>query len=110
MTTEERLEKLERELARAKRRNRHLLAFALMAAGLAVVTAAWIGTPAKVSAETGARAPKVVRATGFVLEDADGEVRATLTAFKEGSALRLFDENTNVRAALGVAKDGSRLL
>lgn len=78
MDIEVRLERLERELARAKRRNRHILVFALVAAGVAVVAAAWIATPGKVLAENGAKAPTVVRASEFILEDADGKVRARL--------------------------------
>ena len=109
MTIEERLEKLEQELARAKRRNRHLLVFALVAAGVAVLAAAWIGTPGKVLAENGAKAPNVVRANGFILEDADGKSRATLVASKDGPALRLFDENGKVRATLTALKDGPGL-
>jgi hypothetical protein len=109
MTIEERLANLERELARAKRRNRHLLVFALVAGGAAVVAAAWIGTPGKVLAESGAKAPNVVRANQFILEDADGRLRAELSVFMSGSVLRLYDENRKRRAGLDVDKDGATL-
>lgn len=105
MTTEERLESLERELAHVKRHNRRLVVFALVAAGVAVVAAAWIGTPGKVLAESGAKALKVVRANEFILEDADGKVRATLGVDKDGSGLRLRDENGQIRAGLYVSAD-----
>jgi hypothetical protein len=132
MNTEERLANLERELAQVKRRNRHLLLFAFVAAGVAVVAAAWIGTPGNVLAENGAKAPNVVRANEFILEDADGKGRATLSVLSDGPALRLanakgkicavlsvtkdtpklglIDENGKVRAALGATKDGAVLV
>jgi len=116
MIIEERLANLEallplveRELARVKRRNRRVLVFALVAAGVAVVAVAWIGMPGKVLAESGAKAPNVVRANGFVLEDADGKVRAMLAVTKDGPILYLDDENGKPRIALGIYKDGPRL-
>jgi len=105
MNTEERLANLERELARAKRRNRRLVVFALVAAGVAVVAAAWIGAPRKVLAESGAKATNVIRASEFILEDADGNVRASLGISKDGSGLSLYDENGKTRVALGISKD-----
>jgi hypothetical protein len=109
MNTEERLANLERELANVKRRNRRLILLALVGAGAALVAAAWIGTPGKVLAETGAKAPNVVRANEFILEDAKGKTRATLVAAKDGPALRLLDENGNVRATLTALKEGPGL-
>jgi len=76
MNTEERLANLERELAHVKRHNRRLLVAALLVAGAAVAASAWIGTPGKVLAENGAKAPNVLRASEFIVEDADGTVRA----------------------------------
>ena len=51
MTTEERLEKLEQELARAKRRNRWLLAGAVLCLG--IVALAWAFGPVKALAQAG---------------------------------------------------------
>ena len=103
MTIEERLANLEWELAHVKRRNRRLLVAALLVAGAAVVAAAWIGMPGKVLAESGAKAPNVVRASKFILEDADGKVRALLT-LNDGPALYFYDENGKLRAGLGALK------
>jgi hypothetical protein len=89
MTTEERLENLERELARAKRRNRWLLA----AGGLAF--GAWLlaGTlePRTAGAQAAGAAVNEVRAKAFVLVDDAGKPRAVLSVNAVGPALDLFD-------------------
>jgi len=115
MNTEERLANLEallplveRELAQLKRRNRRLLVFTLVAAGVTVVAAAWIGTPANVLAESAAKAPNVIRANGFILEDADGKVRAKLAVEKDGPRLDLYDENGKRGAGLGPTTAGAQ--
>ena len=99
MTTEERLEAIEQELARTKRRSRWLWG----AVGL--VVAVWIiGTVAFGGA-------KEIRASRFVLEDENGKDRAALEAAKAwfGSRLAMFDENGKDRAVLGMTENGSRL-
>ena len=78
MTTEERLEKLEQELARANRRNRWLMAVVVLA-----VVGAWIGLDMYADhsrrPSPGSRhLPKVIRANEFILEDVDGKTRAGL--------------------------------
>jgi len=109
MTTEERLENLEKELARAKRRNRLLLAAVMLGAGAVILAAAWIGTPEKVLAENAAKAPTILRANGFILEDENGKSHAIMSATKDGPALWMFDENGVPRAGLSLLKDEPRL-
>ncbi|HUX02850.1 MAG TPA: hypothetical protein VMY35_17955 [Phycisphaerae bacterium] len=107
MTTEERLEKVERELARAKRRNRWQAAFI----GLAVVglILAWTLTkiaPA-VQSQEDAEATKpvqVIRATAFVLVDDEGRERGKLEMLKNGPELRLIDANGESRIMLSTYK------
>ena len=93
MTTEERLEKLERELAAAKRR---ILCLPVVV-GLAVVGAglAWVSA-----------VPKVIRANEFILEDADGKSRITLALTELGAGLVLSDENGKIRATLALTELG----
>jgi hypothetical protein len=116
MNTEERLANLEallplveRELAHVKRRNRRVLIAALVAAGVTLVAASWIGTPGKVLAENGAKAAHLVSANIFILEDANGKCRAMLSAFEDGPMLRLLDENSKTRVSLRLFKDGPGL-
>jgi hypothetical protein len=93
MTTEERLEKLEMELARAKRRNRLLLATVVITAAVAMTAGI-------------DRRENIVSANGFALVDESGKVRAVLGVDKDGPKLVLSDENDTARVTLGVNKDG----
>ncbi len=93
MTTEERLETLERELARAKRRNRRLPAAARLVAGAFALVC-------------------IVAAAGcnsFVLVDENGKPRIMLAVIKAGPVLSLIDENGEDRAILVVGKHGPKL-
>jgi hypothetical protein len=109
MTTEERLEKLERELAVAKRCNRRLLTFVAMTiGGLALVWTLTKTTSAAYAQEVEA-VQKVVRANSFALVDENGKTRAMLGTTKDGTMLSLLDENGVLRAGLGVLKNGSEL-
>jgi hypothetical protein len=105
MDTEERLEKLERELLAEKRRTRRVLA----AVGLGVVgvlALTW-GTITPTAQAQGANTgPKVIRATQFILEDETGKDRAMLVVSKDGPGLTLYDENGQTRAVLSADKDG----
>ena len=106
MGTEERLEKLERELLAEKRRNRWLLA----AVGLGVVGVglAWTLTTITPTAQAqGANTgPKVIRATQFILEGETGKLRVVLRVFKDGLMLSPCDETGKPRAMLVVRKAG----
>jgi hypothetical protein len=112
MTIEERLEVLERELGRAKHRNRWLLA--AVGVAVAVLTLAWTwnkNTPAAQAQVAPPGAPgKVIRANEFILEDADGKTRAILSVGEAGPGLLLIDEKGKPRAMLNVNKDGPRLI
>lgn len=109
MTAEERLEMVEKELARVKRNNHYLMAFS----GLVVLTLVL----ARVLAEGGTTAQaqgkpidrRVVRANEFILEDEKGEERAKLVIAKDGPQLALFDERGKLRAGMRVGKDMPQL-
>ena len=108
MTTEERLEKLEKELARAKRRNRWLLRGAGLCLGLGLL--AWAFGAEVALAQPAGAAPKRVSANMFVVVDENGKRRAKLSVSKGGPSLILFDENGKGRAALTVVKDRPGLI
>ena len=122
MTTEERLETLEKELAHAKCRSRRLLGqyasvwtvVCLAAGAFALV---WIvaGMVNRAEAQWGG-VPTVIRANAFLLEDKNGKVRARLAVVsgfplvgKDAPSLILADENGEPRAWLSVDKDGPAL-
>jgi hypothetical protein len=94
MTTDERLEKLEHELARSKRRFRWLI----IGAGLCFFSAAVLFAGRTRSDSAGVN--KELRATSFVLEDANGKPRASLGVDEDGLELRLSYENGNIGAAI----------
>ncbi|NLX14682.1 MAG: hypothetical protein GXY44_13655 [Phycisphaerales bacterium] len=118
MTTEERLDKLEHELSRMKKRNRRLWAGA---ACVLVLFLFWIHT----------HAPAVVRARQFVVEDGKGNPRVSLAVNRGRSELCLLnskgegrtwltvglkqslilaDKNGVIRASLVVDEDGPNLV
>lgn len=96
MNTEERLEMLEKELARAKRRS--VVAIAL--AGL-LLAAACLGN--------GNNPKDVIRAKEFALEDENGHIRGRLTLMKGAPGLSLNDENGTLRAGLVLVETGAGL-
>jgi hypothetical protein len=90
MTTEERLEKVEQELAQAKRLVRRLVIAAL--ACLGVLMLFYFGVPQTTAQEKAQVLPEV-RTRNFVLVDENGKMRAGLTVLKYGPGLNLLDEN-----------------
>ena len=101
MTTDERLAKLERELSRARTRFRWLV----VGAGMCVMSVAVIYAFGQyqttfTSRATKANTSKELRATSFVLEDANGKPRASLGMDEDGLVLRMRYENGNIGAAL----------
>jgi len=85
MTTEERLEMLEKSLACGRRFNRWLLA------AFALFVAVWVvfGLIAKFS-------PKVIRANRLIIEDMSGRDRILLDGSIGAPGVILFDENNNI--------------
>ena len=108
MTTEERLEKLERELSAAKRRNCWLL----VVVGLAVVGVglAWTLTKTTPTAQAQGSATKpaktVICANKFILEDAGGKPCAWLSADEDMPALVLCGKKGKIRVMLAIGKNG----
>jgi len=94
MTTDERLEKLERELSRARSRFRWLV----VGAGLCIISVAVLY--ADWSRSDTAKASKEVRATSFILEAANGKPRASLGMDEDGVVLRMRYENGKIGAAI----------
>lgn len=97
MTTEERLEKLERELTAAKRRNRWILG---CGATLILCCLTIAATP---------RGNRTIRANEYFLEDENGKPRAHMSADKNGPGLSMTDENGKIRTMIDVGKKGPGL-
>lgn len=108
MTTEERLEKLERELKRANRRNRWLLAGVSLCIGVVVVV--WVFGLAAMTARAAGGAVKQVRATEFILEDENGMPLASLTVIKGFPTLLMRDKTDNIVVSLSIAQAGPGLV
>jgi hypothetical protein len=107
MTTDQRIEKLEKGLASARRLNRWLLAAVGVAFGVWIL-AGTLG-PTMAAAPGSGGAVKEVRAREFILEDEKGNNRARLSMGNDGPALALFDERGINRAQLTACKGGSML-
>jgi hypothetical protein len=120
MTTDQRIENLEKGLASARRFNRWLLA----AVGLALGVWILAGTfgPIMAAAPGGGGAVKEIRANRFVVEDENGRVRAVLAVHKETkvvdgmppipegrTSLDLFDEKGKARVSLTLSESEAGL-
>ena len=116
MTTEERLEKVEKESAAAKRQLRRLMIGGPIGlACVAVLLALW-ARPAEVQARNLSCSTRTARLAPcwpwrkfgprLSLADAQGKTRAALCVAKTGPALNLSDMNGTARAGLAVLKDG----
>lgn len=99
MTTEERLEKLEQKLSRVRRRNRWLFGTVILCLGIGLAFCAF--RPAAVQRD--------ILANQFILVDAYGKLRASLTVRAEGPMLALYDEKGDLRAGLAVDAEGPGL-
>lgn len=108
MTIEERLENMERELGRLKRRNRWLLGAILLVAGGLAVLVLFKTTPFQVRTQAEGTV-KEVRANRISLVDENDKILASLSADKDGSRLEFYDENEASLASLNAKKDGSTL-
>jgi hypothetical protein len=110
ISTEERLEKLERNLTRAKRDNRRMIVVGVgIVLGALALLVVW-GSPVSVAqAQENAADKKVIRAQEFVLVDEQDKPRAMLTISEDEPAMSLHDDRGEIRAMLGVTKDRSFL-
>jgi hypothetical protein len=108
MTTEERLETLEKELALTKRRIRRLLqgVVCLFAAGC--VFAVLLSNTGSAKVE-GTKIIKIIRANEFILEDQNGKSRAFLSINNGWPRLMMTDQNEKVRTILDVGEHGPGL-
>jgi hypothetical protein len=111
MTIEERLENMEKEMGRQKRRYRWLLGAILLVAGGLFVPIVFEATAFRAKAQAGGTV-KEIRANNIVLEDANGKVRALLTGEDEEGrpGLALSDENGKTRVWLHVNETGPTLV
>jgi len=105
MSIEERLEDMEREVGRQKRRSRWLLGAILVLAGGLVAAGVFKTMIIPAQAQTAGTA-KFIRARSILVEDENGKLRASLTVDKDGPALRLWNEKGEGGAVLIVGKDG----
>jgi hypothetical protein len=95
MTVEERINRLESEILRARLRARFFTAVAAIGIVLAYLSS---------NSSAQAQAPRELRASAFILEDAQGRVRARLEAVKgTNPVLNLYDEQNVLRATFGIA-------
>jgi hypothetical protein len=106
MTIDERLEKLERELSRAKTRFRWLV----IGAGICFMSVGVIYAFGQYETRFLHRANKAdtgkeLRANNFVLEDSNGNPRVSLGMDEDGVVLRLKYGNGNIGAALCLHDD-----
>ena len=109
MTIEERMEKVEITLARAKRCNRLLLFVVMLAIVLLALGAITPGIGTPTTSGTRSEGEDVVRAKEFILVDENGMLRANMGVGKDGPLLALYDEKGKPRIALSVDKEGPQL-
>ena len=102
MTVEQRLEKLEQELATTKRRYRRLLTGGLATVSVIIALLSLMAQtrPSKVQQE--------VRAREFTLVNERGDIRAVLGEIDGEPGLGLFDSNGQIRVLLNMTESTSR--
>lgn len=112
MTTEERLERLEKTLGRSKRFNRWLLVSIGVAAGFWLSAGCLHSKPAWAQATgPGSDGSGLLRGKGLAIEDQNGKIRASLGLLeKDGPAmLRLYGENGKSNVRLCASNDDAWL-
>jgi len=104
VTTEERLKKLEKELAEGRR----LTGWMLGALGLSL--GAWVAIgafkPGTARAQPARAALKEVRANRFIVMNDKGEATAMLFASDDTVGLSITSQKDKIRALFGIGKDG----
>lgn len=97
MTTDERIEKVESQLARMRWCNRCLIGCIVLSVGVWFIMKTL--APETAWAQSGAKA---IQATRFIVEDENGKPRAELSMGKQGPQLAMWNENGKPRIYLGV--------
>jgi hypothetical protein len=128
MTTDERLTRVESQLARARSLNSFLVACMVLCLMLCIFlslggwyllrtfprqtapTKSEVGKVSTTEAVLTKPATKEIRASAFVVEDEDGKTRATLDASNNVPALRLFDSKGHRRFSLVAHEDSLMLM
>lgn len=105
MTTEERLEKLEAELATAKRNNRRLMAGVGLVLGVFILFVAVRAITGVAYSQAGGDVEKVIRANKFEVVDNQGRTRAIFTEVTSGAGLAIFDEKGKTQILLSMDKE-----
>jgi hypothetical protein len=105
MSSDERMKKMEGQLARIRWINRCFIACIVLGLGVWFILKTF--GPETAWAQSG---EKVIRATKFVLEDENGKTRAILGMVKDRPMLRLLDENYKAAVPLAAVKEGPVLL
>lgn len=108
MTIEDRMENMERELGRVKRRNHWLLGAVLLLVGVLVAAGVFKTTVIPAQAQE-TRTSQELRTRNLFIEDERGRVRMGLTTAEAGSGLVLFSEDGKLQAMLAATKDGPAL-
>ncbi len=104
MSTDERMEKMEGQLARVRWVNRCLIGCIVLGLGVWFISKTF--TRETAWTQSGA---KEIRANLFIVEDENGKPRITLAVGKDEPMVSLWDENGKRRAALVVDKEGPML-
>ena len=105
MTTDERMGRLEKELARVRWLNRCLVACIVLSLALWGLTQTFGPEPAWAQSGT-----KVLQASAFVIQDANDKPRGVFAYVPEkGPMLTLMNEKGDVRAVLGLKPEGPGL-
>ena len=105
MTTDERLEKVEGQLARVRWFNRFLIACTVLSLGVWFIWKSFGPETARAQSVT-----RVVRANRFVLEDDNGKMRGELSMGTPGPVLMLLAENRAPSIVLSVTREGQSLM
>ena len=105
MTTDERMKKMEGQLARVRWFNRCLIVCIVLSLGVWFIWKSF--GPKQVWAQSSG---KVIRANAFFLEDENGKDGASLVMTDDGPMLGLLDENGQPRILLSMMKGGPCLM
>jgi hypothetical protein len=105
MTTDERLERLERELTMAKRHNRWLIAIAGTIILTLFLARIFSGNENTIQAQAQGSEGKVIVANKFILQDETSRTRAVLSTDKGNALLVMSDRNGKLRVLLDTSND-----